>query len=118
METITMTSREHQRAQLLTRLVAGALSASEAADLTGLSERQVWRLKRAFLERGPAGLVHGNRGRPSARRLSDEVRSRVVELAQTRYDGANDCHLTDLLARARGDRAQPGHGASDPARRR
>src|SRR3989442_15336163 len=94
----TMTSREPQRAQLLTRLIAGALSATEAAELAGLSERSVWRLKRVFLERGPAGLVHGNRGRPSARRLSDEGRPRAVALARTRSAGTNDSHLAPLPA--------------------
>lgn len=47
---------------VLTRPIAGDL---EVAPLLGLSEHQVWRLKRAFLERRPAAQVHGNRGRAS-----------------------------------------------------
>ena len=97
-----MTARDQQRTHVLTRLVAGELDVGEAAALMGLSERQVWRLRRAFLERGPDGLVHGNRGRSSARRLDESLRARVVELARTRYDGANDCHLTELLAEREG----------------
>ena len=69
-----MTSRDQQRAHVLTRLVAGELEVGEAALLMGLSERQAWRLRRAFLERGPAGLVHGNRGRASPRRLGETAR--------------------------------------------
>jgi len=92
-----MTARDQQRAHILTRLVAGELSIAEAAALLDRSERQLWRLKHTFLERGPAGLVHGNRDRPSPRRLDEELRARVVQLARTRYEGANDCHLTDLL---------------------
>ena len=97
-----MTARDQQRAHVLTRLVAGEIDVGEAAVLIGLSERQVVRLRQAFLERGPAGLVHGNRGRASARRLDERLRARVVELARTRYDGANDCHLTELLAEREG----------------
>jgi hypothetical protein len=50
METIAMTSRDQQRAHVLTRLVAGELEVGEAALLMGLSERQAWRLRRAFLD--------------------------------------------------------------------
>lgn len=97
-----MTAREQQRAQLLTRLVTGELSVSEVVQLAGLSERQVWRLKRGFMERGPAALVHANRGRASGRRIDDTLRARIVELAGSDYDGANDSYLTELLAEREG----------------
>lgn len=93
-----MSIEEQRRAMVLTRVVAGSLSMTEAATLLGLSERSIWRLKRCFLADGPAGLVHGNRGRPPARRLDDAVRARIVDLAGGRFEGANDCHLVDLLA--------------------
>jgi transposase len=97
-----MTARDQQRAHILARLIAGEVDVGTAATLIGVSERQVWRLRRAFLERGPEGLVHANRGRPSGRRLAGELRGRVVELASGRYDEANDCHLTELLAEREG----------------
>jgi transposase len=101
-ETITMTSREQQRAQVLTRLLVGALTTPEAATVLGLSERQVCRLRRGYERDGPAALVHGNRGRRSPRRLEPALAARIVELAGTTYDGANDCHLTELLAEHEG----------------
>ena len=75
---------------------------AEAADLLGLAQRSVWRLKRRFAEEGPAALVHGNRGRASPRRIDEATRERVRVLAQGRYDGANDCHLAELLAEREG----------------
>jgi transposase len=98
MREITMSIEEQRRTMVLTRVVAGSVSMAEAAALLGLSERSVWRLKRRFLADGPAGLVHGNRGRPSARRLGDADRARILELAGDRFAGANDSHLVDLLA--------------------
>jgi transposase len=97
-ETITMTEKDQQRAHVLTCWIAGELTTPEAIVLLGLSERQAWRLKRRYLAEGPAALVHGNRGRASSHRIAEDVRERVVELAGGRYDGANDCHLTELLA--------------------
>jgi hypothetical protein len=101
-ETITMTERDQRRAHVLTRWIGGELDSADAVTLLGLSERQAWRLKRRYLAEGPAALVHGNRGRASPRRISEAVRARVVELGASRYDGANDSHLTELLAEQEG----------------
>jgi hypothetical protein len=62
----------------------------------------VWRLKARFRREGPAALVHGNRGRTSSRRLPDSLRRRLLKLATTRYDGANDSHLAEHLAEREG----------------
>ena len=46
----------------------------------------------------PAGLVHGNRGRPSGRRLAPSLRARIIELRRTVYGEVNDTHFSELLA--------------------
>jgi transposase len=77
--------------------VAGRVSIREAMHRTGLSRSQVLRYKRRYRRRGPSGLLHGNRGRPSTRRTPETARERIVVL----LEGAvvlNDCHLRDLLA--------------------
>lgn len=93
-----MTKTDQQRAMVLTKLLVGELTTSEAATLLGVSARHTWRLRKAFERDGPAALVHGNRGRASPRRVDDALRARIVELASGRYAGLNDSHLTDLLA--------------------
>ena len=97
-----MTVREQARALVLTRLAGGALDAAGAARSLGCSERQVWRLLARFRAGGPAGLVHANRGRRSQARIADPLRETVVALARDRYAGANDTHLTELLAEREG----------------
>jgi transposase len=101
-ETITMTTGEQRRAWVLTKMIADEVTAGEAAELLGVSVRSVWRLKRRFVDDGPAGLVHGNRGRVSPRRLNETTREQVRSLARGRYDGANDSHLAELLAEHEG----------------
>lgn len=93
-----MTSREQRRAWVLTRVLKHERTMTEAAETLGLSERQLWRLRVAFERDGPAGLVHGNRGRPSKRRLDASLRDQVVELRRTTYADVNDTHLVELLA--------------------
>lgn len=97
-----MTTVEQRRAWVLTKVIAGEVEVAEAAGLLGLSERSIWRLKRRFGKEGPAGLVHGNRGRVSSRRVDEATRQQVQALARGRYDGANDSHLAELLAEAEG----------------
>src|SRR5512142_1783625 len=102
METITMSIKEQQRALVLTRVVGGDLSPGQAAAAIGCSERHLWRLLRRYRRAGPAGLVHGNRGRTSDRATDADLRDRALELAQNRYAGANDTHLCELLAEREG----------------
>ncbi|HKX03967.1 MAG TPA: ISNCY family transposase [Methylomirabilota bacterium] len=103
-ETITLTQREHQRVHVMSRLVDGILRPREAAQLLGLSPRHLRRLRRRLQQHGPAALAHGNRGRPSPRRLAAAIRARVLSLARTVYAGVNDHQLTELLADREGVR--------------
>src|SRR5262245_9337897 len=96
-ETITMSGREQRRVWVLSRVEAGEMGMAEAGILLGLSERSVRRLRARMRLDGPAGLVHGNRGRASPRRLPEATRARILELVETTYAEVNDSHLVDLL---------------------
>jgi len=60
---VTLNQAEQRRLLVLNHLEAGALFNAEAAELLGISIRQVRRLRAAYRERGAAALAHGNRGR-------------------------------------------------------
>ena len=80
---VTLTQRAQQRLVILNALERGELMMAEAATLVGLSVRQLRRIRRAYRRWGAKVLVHGNRGRPSPRRISATIRTRVVRLAHT-----------------------------------
>jgi transposase len=101
-ESITMSSREQRRAWVLSKLMANELEPAEAARLLGLSVRSIRRLRARVERDGPAGLVHGNRGRVSSRRIPDQTRAKVLELAKQAYHDVNDTHLSELLAEREG----------------
>ena len=104
-EAITLTLREQTRLEAMSLMDRGKLRVSEAATLLGMSERQVWRLRAAYREEGATGLIHGNRGRTSDRRVESEERRRIVELAEgNTYKGCNQLHFTQLLAEREGIR--------------
>jgi transposase len=101
-ERVTMNRAEQRRLLVLNHLEAGALVNAEAAQLLGVSVRQVRRLRAAYRERGAAALAHGNRGRRPAHALDPVVAARVVELATSTYAGFNREHLTEMLAEREG----------------
>ena len=80
-----MSGKERVRLEALGRVKRGELTVSGAAELMGLSVRQARRVWRRFDARGDAGLVHALRGRASNRRLSEDLRERIVKRHQERY---------------------------------
>ena len=94
---LTMSQKEAPRSGLVRAALAGKVTNEEAARALGLSVRQLRRLKFAYKRYGVAGLQHGNRGRPSPRRLDVGIRKRIVQLMTGRYAGLNDHHLTEKL---------------------
>lgn len=99
-----LNTRDQQRIKVVTRWIGGSLTSGEAVSLLDCSERNAWRLRRRMLERGVDGLVHGNRGRPSARKLDEQTRRLILGFVGPggRYRAINDCHLAELLAEEEG----------------
>src|SRR5882724_953029 len=75
---VTMSVKELDRVQLMTRLAERRLTQRHAGELLGLTERQVRRLYRAFKAQGAQGLASAARGKPSHRRLPPATRRRAL----------------------------------------
>jgi transposase len=100
--TVTLNPRDQLRVMTLNRVLEGALTAIEAAEQLGLSERHLRRLVAAYRKEGTAAIPHRNRGRPPAHTLADAVRARVLALSRTTYAAMNDSHFRDLLEEREG----------------
>jgi transposase len=98
MEDLLMGVKDAQRLGPLKAAIEGRITNAKGAELTGMSLRQFKRLRRRVREQGAAGLLHGNRGRTSPRRLSAESREQVVALLQLSEARLNDCHVRDVLS--------------------
>ncbi len=94
---VLMSQEELRRARLLEHAVEGKTSLREVAVALGISYRQARRLKKRYVQGGPARLVHGNRGRPVAHALPPDLAERVVALHEHPYAGFNDTHFTEML---------------------
>jgi len=78
-------------------VIAGQLTVAHVAGKLGISERQFWRLLSRYRAKGAEGLVHGNRGKESPRRVALETRQRILELAEGEYVDYNDQHFSEDL---------------------
>ena len=82
---LSVSEGELRRLEVLRDVERGGLPVSAAAQLLGRSERQVWRLLRAFRSDGVSGLISKKRGRPSNRKIVAAVRAAVLWIVRQNY---------------------------------
>jgi len=93
-----MSARQWKRLDVVERLEQGKVGTGAAAQMLGLSTRQVRRLRQSIKRLGKAAIIHGNTGRAPKNRTPEKLRVQIIELAKGKYVGFNDTHLTDKLA--------------------
>src|SRR5665647_1133123 len=100
MRTVTLNPKQQRAVEILTRLEARALDIGTAAELLGVSPRQVRRLRLRFRDEGFEAVVHGNRGRSPVNRTDPALLDRILALAGPggKYHDLNACHLQEILA--------------------
>jgi transposase len=84
MERIAMSQKERDALDWLKRVKAGSITQREAAEKLGMSDRWVRTLLQRMSKQGDAVVVHGLRGRPSNRKLSDETRRQALAILKQR----------------------------------
>jgi transposase len=99
---IAMSQRERQRYHLLKMVLGSNITLKHASNMMAVSYRHAKRLKKKLATEGARGLVHGNRGRPSARALPPELSKRIIELSKKTYTTFNDTHFTEKLNEVEG----------------
>ena len=102
MAVLSMSDGELRRLEVLRDVDRGGLPVRAAAQLLGRSERQVWRLLKAFRNAGAAGLISKKRGRPSNRRTAAAVRAAVLWVVRHNYADFGPTLATEKLAAEHG----------------
>ncbi len=82
---VSMSERELNRVEVLSQVSQGRMTATTAANVLGLSRRQVHRLLKTFQSDGPAAIRHKARGRASNNRIDPAVREFAVTLVRENY---------------------------------
>jgi len=92
-----MSQRDLHRYHTLRLVRERRLTGAQAAASLGLTERHIWWLLARLREQGRTALVHGNRDRPSGRRLPKPTQQQILTFARGPYAGLNTTHLTEKL---------------------
>lgn len=93
-----MSEKELRRVEVLARVGSGEVRLGQAAALLQVSYRQVKRLAKRYRQAGPAGLRHGNAGRPSHHGKSAQLRQLVLQLVSQKYSGSVEERFGPTLA--------------------
>lgn len=80
-----MSSRELKKLHIVHQAIDRQITQKTAASMLDLCERQVRRLVKSVRECGGSSLVHRGRGQPSNRRLSEGLKTRVLNLCRQKY---------------------------------
>lgn len=97
-----LTMKEQTRIEAIEAVMDGRIGVAEAGGVLSRSVRQVYRMLKRLREKGLGGLVHGNKGRRSPRRIKEAMRQKIVALAKGRLADINDTHLMEILRRDEG----------------
>lgn len=94
---ITLTMKEQRKNDIIVKLISKEITISKASSLLGLSERQVKRIKKKYLNEGMTSVIHKNKGKTTNRGYSNNLKERILKLYKTEYYGWNFYHFNDTL---------------------
>lgn len=82
---LSMSQKEVDYYNVISRLIRREIKGPDAANLLKLSTRQVRRLKVNVKQHGVRGLIHGNRGKSSNRQIPDQEKKKIISLINKHY---------------------------------
>lgn len=103
-----MSQKELDRYEIIQKSIRRELTVPKAAELLYLSERQIFTLKAKVKEKGAAGLLHGNRGKPSNRRVPEKERQSIIRIIRNKYPDFGPTLASEKLAEIHGISHDPG----------
>jgi hypothetical protein len=83
--------------EVLLRATAGKITWWQAAELMGISERQMRRWRKGLEEQGHKGLLDRRKGTPSRRRVPKVKAEEVLGLYRDKYFDLNVRHFHEKL---------------------
>lgn len=82
---LRLSEKERKRVEVMSKVSREEMTLQKAAELLGVSYRQVLRVHDRYVLEGNSGLAHGLRGRESNRKIENGRRERVLKLYQVKY---------------------------------
>lgn len=99
-----MSIKERRCLQVIGRINHKNLKVAEAAEVLGITERQMYRILLRHKRSGDTSLVHGLRGRPSNRGYRKDIQQEILRLYQETYPDYGPTLFAEMLGEHHGHR--------------
>ena len=109
-ERVLMSTKELRRRHVMQQVVEGKRTQVHAAQVVGLTDRQMRRLVTRVRLEGAQGLVHCSRGQPSNRAIKPRTKARILKRYEARYHDVGPTLAVEKLAERDG-RSAPADSA-------
>lgn len=95
-----MSQKQLNRYVVIKKSLEGIIGVKEAAEILGISTRQVIRLRNGVKDNGAQALVHKNQGRRPVHAFESIIKEKIVALKSSeKYREANFSHFQELIAK-------------------
>ena len=94
---IKMSQEEAKRLCVIQKALSREINQVKAAEILSLSDRQIRRIVKRVRFEGNAGIVHKSRGKPSNRRLPEDVKNKVIKLYREKYNDFGPTFASEKL---------------------
>ena len=102
-----MSQKDLNKYDIIQSSLRKEITVEKAAELLHLTERQIYNLRAKVKEKGAKGLVHGNRGKPSNRRIPEKERQKIIKLLCQYYSDFSPTHASEKLDTIHGIKRDP-----------
>jgi transposase len=94
---IIMSQKESNRLYVIRQTIDKAITQDQAAEILGLTDRQVRRIARSVRREGNAGICHKSRGKRSHNRIADKIKDKATALCRDTYKKFGPTHASEKL---------------------
>jgi transposase len=94
---IIMSQKESNRLYVIRQTIDKAITQDQAAEILGLTDRQIRRIAKSVRRDGSAGICHKSRGRRSHNRIADKIKDKATALCRDTYKEFGPTHASEKL---------------------
>jgi transposase len=86
-DVLMTTKRDREKIKVMDSVLKRKITMKDASIMLSLSYRQIKRLKKAYKNYGDKGLIHKSRGKPSHRKILNEIKEEIISIYRNKYNG-------------------------------
>ena len=94
---ITMSTKESKKIHVIQQVIEKCITQAAAAAILSLSQRHVRRLVKNHKNDGIYALIHKSRGKPSCKKLPENIKDQIINLYKNKYTLFKPTHFTEKL---------------------